>query len=857
MTSLRSETIAVVVLLALAAAGLLLPPQESLNNLTANAFYVPSTYSEPIPSFSISPAPLSFAAGEQQKLLSISITDDAVYRTGYYSFGDGSWHAFNFTQTGTNGWLISQIASKTLSVPTGQSEDNYVIAYTCTKQASVWDCHNSKWQIRQFTTTITQSLPTQGLISYWSFDAAGDTVTDMAGSNHGALGGGVSSQKPTWTAQGKVGGAYLFDGIDDMIKVPDSSSLSITGDFTLSAWVLAQTGPTSMYGTVLCKEANPTHASPYCNYALDIEYYGSSNQWRGFVQGNIQNLASATFGSWQHVAVTFSDATNTVVLYKNGVEAARASIFTASPLNSASELLIGRTFDVRDSFKGYIDEVRIYNRALSASEVSQLAGQGGDGGDQCTTDGSCPPLSCQSVKCQGTPKACVYTPITGCGDSCEKNQEEIVLYDGELYYSSDGSYNPYHYFDPLNLPSDMKNPLDYENGMIYQHYEILSQPTNEDLRLIMAIWQDFYYPNWREIASHSDPVYTGVGSEGTIESSPSSTSTWGTYSGGTQEGNRIDFSRMDDLYHMGVVLFSATPHEILQDGSSTWPNKSRFLPLRVDATIIAVPAGGTFSGWDCWLDEEGPMTPTCNDGILNQGETGVDCGGPCPACGSTGGGTCGTGEILIVNDDFYWTESENGFYWWHDTKTGQNRNRLPVNAPNNWLSPEDYANGQTYVRLELVNIPSQSSVVDIGIGMWQDDFSGDGSGDCGDCNHDQEVYKVFTNFQGNGDFVESASKLANWDQNPTYNYGDFDWENFLTVNRIGMFLLPHEQSNWDSNLCFAAPISWMGSDMSCYANPDYDVNDYLPLTVRTTMVAVAAGKTFSGWNYWLSDGCLG
>ncbi len=446
----------------------------------------------------------------------------------------------------------------------------------------------------------------QGLVAYWPFDASGDSVHDSAGSNTGTLGGGVSGRKPAWTSQGKVGGAYTFDGVDDVITVPDSPSLSITGDLTIAAWVLAQPGQTQSCGTIVCKEANPTHASPYCNYALDMEYL-STNQWRGFINGNIQNLAPVTFGAWQHIAVTFNDAANTVIIYRNGAEAGRSSTLSGSPLNSASELLIGRTLSSDDAFRGTIDEVRIYNRTLSAQEVSALYSEGGgdttpdecqtasecDDGDQCTTD-----------ECvQASPKYCTHTQIPGCGEACSGNPGEFLITDET--YTYDESLHGFKFWDIDNVedaPPNWKTPYDYENGEIYARYEVLSQPSTRPCMFQFGIWQNTANSNsdcGREVMSN---LYTLSGPGSVVETHSSPTTWWQSYPSQSYSDAPVDFSRPDRFCYAGTPMWSDN-RKIVSDWESDgdWALRSYYLPMTVRVTAVAVPAGGTFSGWDCWV----------------------------------------------------------------------------------------------------------------------------------------------------------------------------------------------------------------------------------------------------------------
>ena len=92
------------------------------------------------------------------------------------------------------------------------------------------------------TNTFAQECPS-GLVSYWKFDeVTGSVAHDSISGNDGTLNGG------NWST-GQVGGALSFDGVDDMVVVPHSSSLSLD-KFTLAAWVKKYPNPNVTVGGV-------------------------------------------------------------------------------------------------------------------------------------------------------------------------------------------------------------------------------------------------------------------------------------------------------------------------------------------------------------------------------------------------------------------------------------------------------------------------------------------------------------------------------------------------------------------------------------------------------------------------------
>lgn len=165
----------------------------------------------------------------------------------------------------------------------------------------------------------------------------------------------------TRTASGKFGRAISFNGTNNYVSVPNSASLRLANGMTLEAWV-NMTGGQS-WRTVILKE-RPSGMS-YALYAQN-----SSNRPVGQIYVNAeqsaQGSAAVPLNTWTHLATTYDGATQK--LYVNGIQViSRAQ--TGSIFLSTGLLKIGGNAIWGEWFRGVIDEVRIYNRALSTSEI--------------------------------------------------------------------------------------------------------------------------------------------------------------------------------------------------------------------------------------------------------------------------------------------------------------------------------------------------------------------------------------------------------------------------------------------------------------------------------------------------------
>jgi hypothetical protein len=196
-----------------------------------------------------------------------------------------------------------------------------------------------------------------GLVAAYAFDeATGTTVTDSSG-----LGNTGSISGATRVAAGKFGGALSFDGTSNWVTVPHSASLSLTNGMTVEAWI--QTSSPTNWRCVAMKERSG--GLSYALYAGDI-----SGRAAGYIRrtSDIDATASTVLpvNVWVHVATTYDGAT--LRTYVNGAQVASRAV-TGNIVTSTSPLRIGGDSIWGEYFTGLIDEVRIYNRALTAAQL--------------------------------------------------------------------------------------------------------------------------------------------------------------------------------------------------------------------------------------------------------------------------------------------------------------------------------------------------------------------------------------------------------------------------------------------------------------------------------------------------------
>jgi hypothetical protein len=200
-----------------------------------------------------------------------------------------------------------------------------------------------------------------GLVAHWTFDDGnGITAEDSAGSNDGTLVNG-----PVWTT-GSIGGALDFNG-DDGVYIKGSagtgSNLNIYNtDVTLSAWVNIRTG-----GTIVAR--SKPH---YITYQLQAYTWARANMYISPVHYAVDTAKILSPNTWYHIVGVFDRAANKGYVYVNGVLEAEGPLPDAQSTNDGLTKVGCRNDATDQPFDGKIDDVRIYNRALSVDEVALL-----------------------------------------------------------------------------------------------------------------------------------------------------------------------------------------------------------------------------------------------------------------------------------------------------------------------------------------------------------------------------------------------------------------------------------------------------------------------------------------------------
>jgi MSHA biogenesis protein MshQ len=159
----------------------------------------------------------------------------------------------------------------------------------------------------------------------------------------------------------------VFDGVDDYLEVADNALLDIGSELTVAVWVKPDGLPGALT-TILSKDEN---------FEFHLTNTGQVNWWWQESDGDVQQITTAGMAvdpglGWHHIAIVYSQSAASQTIYINGVVRGTTN-FSEALMNNGDPLQIGADQNFAGRyFDGQIDEVYIYNRALSAADISTL-----------------------------------------------------------------------------------------------------------------------------------------------------------------------------------------------------------------------------------------------------------------------------------------------------------------------------------------------------------------------------------------------------------------------------------------------------------------------------------------------------
>ena len=233
--------------------------------------------------------------------------------------------------------------------------------------------------VLSFIPPPTCDPPPAGLVSWWR--AEGDTI-DSLGINNGSPIGSL-----TYT-NGEVGQAFRLDGASSYVLINNSPSLNPAGGFSIESWIfpnqdLPQSLIFSKWGDQGAYDNNRSYEfSTISGLGLQFAISDLANQANGAFQSfNVYNVL--TLNAWNHVVATYDSTSGIRCIFVNGVNVGSRTNTPTAIYNSIVPGAIGALVRAPGAsqffFPGLIDEVSLYNRALSASEIQTIYNSGNSG----------------------------------------------------------------------------------------------------------------------------------------------------------------------------------------------------------------------------------------------------------------------------------------------------------------------------------------------------------------------------------------------------------------------------------------------------------------------------------------------
>ncbi|MEM6781300.1 MAG: LamG-like jellyroll fold domain-containing protein, partial [Pseudomonadota bacterium] len=214
--------------------------------------------------------------------------------------------------------------------------------------------------------TVT-AIISDGLIGYWELDeTSGTTAEDSSGNGHD--GTYVSIDPATDSIPGQVENAIPFIAANnEYVRITDHPDFDLTS-YTLSSWVRGD-NPSDESGSPNIEKIVSKDFNFILNWDHSVQGGASCEHWSGSVWETTGDAPDLSADTWYHLACTYDSASQDFIFYVNGIETNRSTSVPGAQLDG-QDVLIGRwqLGDGSHNINADIDDVRIYNRALSADE---------------------------------------------------------------------------------------------------------------------------------------------------------------------------------------------------------------------------------------------------------------------------------------------------------------------------------------------------------------------------------------------------------------------------------------------------------------------------------------------------------
>jgi hypothetical protein len=204
-------------------------------------------------------------------------------------------------------------------------------------------------------------------MSKWNFnEGSGCLANDLYGGNNGTLASNCPTISPSWVV-GKIGDALSFNGTSNNVLVNDSVNLNFTTSMSVSVWIKWNVSPSTgaPYATIVNKNGDRQYRLQHNGTNTNFEFGIKTN----IADAYVTSLTSPSAGVWYHLVGTWDGSL--IKLYINGV-LEKTGTRTGTIPSSTIPVKIGSSSSNARWFNGIIDEVNLWDRALTQEEVTEV-----------------------------------------------------------------------------------------------------------------------------------------------------------------------------------------------------------------------------------------------------------------------------------------------------------------------------------------------------------------------------------------------------------------------------------------------------------------------------------------------------
>jgi hypothetical protein len=304
--------------------------------------------------------------------------------TSTQSFDDNLWHHFSAVKSSTTSMTLYldavQVGTTSITSTSASNDDIFYIGIdngatngftgfidevkvlrTARSQAEIKTDYLEETPNRGASVSIggNNSWISNGLVGYWKMDETSGNAVDSSGNGNTATWAGTGSHY----VAGKFGNGGGFNGTDDYVR-KTSFPTNLKTMFTYSTWIKTGADCSGNYYLMEAEYAEPTMWIQSCLLKVNLRDPGGSSV------STYTGASTLAINTWYHVAATYDDASDSVKIFVNG------KLDGTGTHTSVGNLGGGVTFDIGGRatafFNGVMDDVRVYNRALSPVEVQDL-----------------------------------------------------------------------------------------------------------------------------------------------------------------------------------------------------------------------------------------------------------------------------------------------------------------------------------------------------------------------------------------------------------------------------------------------------------------------------------------------------